>query len=56
MHNVWKLILIFIYCYLTAFDFLNSNKDGFNISLWYKSAQKGDVEKSEINPRFVNLV
>ncbi|AES91235.1 ABC transporter A family protein, putative [Medicago truncatula] len=41
---------------VSAFDFLNSNEDGFNIALWYNSTVMGRVTKSEIKPRFVNLL
>jgi len=55
IHNVWKIILIFIllFWHLVVFNFLNSNEDGFNVTVWYNSTHQ--VGSLRI-PRSVNLV
>ena len=45
---------------LAAFDFLNSNKNTFNVSIWYNATYKEDGGLSPIKmarfPRSVNMV
>ena len=50
----------FLYIVLTAFDFLNSNEDGFDIAVWYKSVFSRGIHSRRTTllriPRSVNLV
>ncbi|KAF8390227.1 hypothetical protein HHK36_024752 [Tetracentron sinense] len=45
--------------FLTAYDFLNSNENGYNVSIWYNSTYKDDIGSRPIGlvrtPRLVNL-
>ncbi|GAU47777.1 hypothetical protein TSUD_193140, partial [Trifolium subterraneum] len=45
---------------VSAFDFLNSNRDGFNVTVWYNSTYKGNTSLVPTAllriPRSVNLV
>lgn len=44
----------------SAYDFLNSNKNSFNVTIWYNSTYKNDTGQTAIAlvrvPRSVNLV
>lgn len=55
---MWRTILM-AYCF-SAYDFLNSNENSFNVSIWYNSTYKNDSGQVPIAlvrvPRSVNLV
>lgn len=46
--------------FFSAYDFLNSNENRFNVSIWYNSTYKNDSGQTPIAlvrvPRSVNLV
>lgn len=61
MQNYQKPILyLYTLLTLTAYDFLNSNRNRFNVNIWYNATYTGDTGFDSIKlariPRSVNLV